>query len=147
MVKQGKMANVPIVIGDMMDEGTIFSLILRKKIRTEEQVKDWIKTVLFPKATDAEVDKLLQMYPDDQATGSPFNSGDSNNISPQFKRLAAIQGDAWFHVSLLFISMSVSSDHLQYSADDGISSTMHQMRTSGHIRPRSICQSQGERYQ
>ncbi|KAJ7221816.1 hypothetical protein B0H12DRAFT_1241188 [Mycena haematopus] len=36
------------------------------------------------------------LYPDDPAQGSPFNTGTANQFIPEFKRLAAFQGDYLF---------------------------------------------------
>ncbi|KAI9430679.1 Alpha/Beta hydrolase protein [Lactarius indigo] len=44
-----------------------------------------------------EIDVLLTHYPDDQRAGSPFDTGYNNVFSPQFKRIAALQGDFVFH--------------------------------------------------
>ncbi|KAI9443554.1 carotenoid ester lipase precursor [Lactarius indigo] len=46
---------------------------------------------------DKEIDVLLTHYPDDQRAGSPFDTGYNNVFSPQFKRIAALQGDFVFH--------------------------------------------------
>jgi hypothetical protein len=49
-----------------------------------------------PQATDAEVDQLLSVYPDDVTQGSPFDTALNNTVTPEFKRLAALQGDLIF---------------------------------------------------
>jgi len=50
----------------------------------------------FPEAKPGEIAALVSLYPDDPSAGSPFNTGDLNEIYPQFKRLAAILGDLTF---------------------------------------------------
>ena len=35
----------------------------------------------------------MDLYPADPAAGSPFNTGDANALTPQYKRIAALQGD------------------------------------------------------
>ena len=51
----------------------------------------------FPGASTEEVTPLLTLYPNDPAQGSPFGTGDENQLAPMFKRVAAFQGDFLFH--------------------------------------------------
>jgi len=51
---------------------------------------------LFPGIPGADVDDLLALYPSDIREGSPFNTGILNALTPQFKRIAAFQGDGVF---------------------------------------------------
>ena len=51
----------------------------------------------FPGASTEEVTPLLTLYPNDPAQGSPFGTGDANQLAPMFKRVAAFQGDFLFH--------------------------------------------------
>lgn len=44
----------------------------------------------------AQVQGLVDTYPDDPSQGSPFRTGPLYNIYPQYKRLAAILGDLTF---------------------------------------------------
>ena len=46
--------------------------------------------------TDAQVTKIAELYPSDITQGSPFGTGKFNALTPQFKRLAAFQGDLVF---------------------------------------------------
>ena len=59
-------------------------------------MKTWITTSLFPGIPDADVDELLALYPSDIRKGSPFDTGIFNALTPQFKRIAAFQGDGVF---------------------------------------------------
>ena len=43
--------------------------------------------------TDAEVEKVLTLYPQDVTQGSPFDTGAQNALTPQFKRIASLLGD------------------------------------------------------
>ncbi|KAJ8521688.1 hypothetical protein ONZ45_g1643 [Pleurotus djamor] len=101
LVQQGKVANVPFVTGDTDDEGTIFSLA-NLNITTSDQLKDYIRTVYFPSATEAQLDALVVHYPQDPSQGSPYGTGPLHMLSPQFKRLASIQGDAVFQAPRRF---------------------------------------------
>lgn len=99
LVEQGKIANVPLMIGDMKDEGCLFSLVNQKNVTTNDQWKEYYHTIYWPNATEAEIDSLAALYPEDPADGSPFDTGDLNAITPQYKRLAALTGDYSFQVS------------------------------------------------
>lgn len=47
---------------------------------------------------NSDVSKLLDLYPDNPALGAPFGTGnDTFGLSPEFKRMAAIEGDMGFH--------------------------------------------------
>ncbi|KAF9016577.1 alpha/beta-hydrolase [Hymenopellis radicata] len=93
LVQQGKVANIPFVTGDRDDEGTLFSLA-QLNVTTDAQVKEYIQTVLLPDAPEADIDRLMVLYPQNPAVGSPFDTGLLNIPSPQFKRFAALQGFA-----------------------------------------------------
>jgi hypothetical protein len=64
--------------------------------RDNETVRDWVKENYLPKATDEQIDDLLNEYPDKPAEGSPFDTGDARVLVPQWKRLSALQGDLVF---------------------------------------------------
>ncbi|KAL0573980.1 hypothetical protein V5O48_007972 [Marasmius crinis-equi] len=95
LVRQGRVANIPIVSGDCDDEGTLFSFSTLN-VTTEDEVRTYVKTVFFPEITDQELDNLMRLYPQDPAQGSPYDTGYLNFITPQFKRFASVQGDAVF---------------------------------------------------
>lgn len=65
-------------------------------------MQTYLRTLYFPDVTPSELDALLQLYPQDPAQGSPFDTGDANALSPQYKRLAAIQGDLVFQAPRRF---------------------------------------------
>ena len=44
----------------------------------------------------------MELYPQDPAQGSPFATGDLDELSPQYKRIAAIQGDLVFQAPRRF---------------------------------------------
>ncbi len=70
--------------------------IHRLTYSTDDEVHTYISSNYFPNATTDEIDQLLKLYPADLAQGSPFDTGDANAVTPQFKRLAALQGDLYF---------------------------------------------------
>ena len=49
-----------------------------------------------------ELDRLLALYPADITQGSPFDTGILNAITPEFKRLASMQGDLVFQAPRRF---------------------------------------------
>jgi len=109
-VQNNQYAKVPFIIGDQEDEGTLFSLVLAN-ITTTEQIVQYL-TSYFPelKGNPAVIQGLVDLYPDTAINGSPFRTGVLNNISPQFKRIAAILGDAVFTLSRrAYLEMGSSS--------------------------------------
>ena len=50
----------------------------------------------FPGASSEEVAPLLALYSNDPAQGSPFGTGDQNQLAPMYKRVAAFEGDFLF---------------------------------------------------
>ncbi|GJE92593.1 Lipase 4 [Phanerochaete sordida] len=102
LVARGEIADVPFVNGDCDDEGTLFTIQLLN-ITTEAELRTYLATIYLPGATPAELDDVLRLYPQDPAQGSPFGTGAANALSPQFKRLAAIQGDLIFQAERRFL--------------------------------------------
>ena len=64
---------------------------------TDEQVWDYLQSNYLPAASPSDADLVMTLYPQDPTQGSPFDTGYLNAVTPQFKRLAAIQGDFFFH--------------------------------------------------
>ncbi|KAJ8454068.1 hypothetical protein ONZ45_g19450 [Pleurotus djamor] len=108
LVQQGKVANVPFVTGNCDDEGSVFSLSTLN-ITTTPQLRKYIQDIWLPAGTADQIDGLLSRYPQDITKGSPFDTGIFNALSPQFKRIAAFQGDAVFQAPRRFF--------LQHRAD------------------------------
>lgn len=82
----------------MQDEGTLFSLVNQLNVTSDESVKEYFKEVWWPNATPEQLDLLVQYYPSDPAAGSPFGTGARNDLTPNFKQIAAITGDYSFEV-------------------------------------------------
>jgi acetylcholinesterase len=57
---------------------------------TPNETIAYIKEFFFPNASNAQLNTLAALYPSDPAAGSPFNTGDNNTLTPQFKRLACV---------------------------------------------------------
>ncbi|KAH9484564.1 Lipase 4 [Psilocybe cubensis] len=93
LVQQGAIANIPFVTGNCDDEGTIFALPVASTVITDANFKAYVKSS-YPFLTDAQVDQIATFYTSDITQGSPFNTGILNAITPEYKRLAALSGDA-----------------------------------------------------
>ncbi|KAF2417444.1 acetylcholinesterase/Butyrylcholinesterase [Tothia fuscella] len=106
-VSNGAFTKVPIIIGDQEDEGTIFSLF-QKNITTTNELVTYL-TSFFPEADRSVLAGLVATYPNNPAAGSPFGTGLLYNIYPQYKRLAAILGDAVFTLTRRGYLSTVSS--------------------------------------
>lgn len=96
LLRSGKAANIPYIIGDMKDEGTLFSLVTQANVTTDAGFKEWLKGNFFQSATAKEINALAAQYPSDLRQGSPFDTGLQNAISPMYKRIAAFVGDYTF---------------------------------------------------
>ncbi len=79
--------------------GTMF---VQPQISSEEELRADIianfSPPIFPASKlSSAADKLLKLYPDDPALGSPFNTGNETfGLSSQFKRAAALRAPFWF---------------------------------------------------
>ncbi|KAF8127254.1 Alpha/Beta hydrolase protein [Boletus edulis] len=107
LVQQGSVADVPFINGDCDDEGTLFSLSTIN-ITTDAQLEEYLHTYWIPNASTTTIAQLMTYYPSDPSQGSPFDTGDLNALSPQFKRIAAIQGDIIFQAPRRFFLQSRS---------------------------------------
>ncbi|KAF7373909.1 Carboxylic ester hydrolase [Mycena sanguinolenta] len=55
-----------------------------------------VKSIYLPGGTSAEVAQIAALYPEDPVVGSPFGTGNANALTPEFKRVAAFEGDIFF---------------------------------------------------
>ena len=105
LVKSGKYASVPFIVGDQEDEGTLFALF-QSNITTESDIVDYLTNVIFKDTTREQIEDLVATYPS-ITDGSPFRTGILNNWYPQYKRLSAIIGDAVFTLTRrIFLNMA-----------------------------------------
>ncbi|KAI0819594.1 carotenoid ester lipase precursor [Trametes gibbosa] len=102
LTKQGKIANVPFVVGTNKDEGTLFALA-STNITTPAEIAGYIRSNYFPKASKGTITRLLELYPADPAAGSPFGTGDEFAFTPEYKRIAAITTDLVFEGTRRFL--------------------------------------------
>lgn len=95
LIKAGKYAKVPFIVGDQEDEGTLFGLFT-PNLTTTAEVNTYLSTVFFNNASPAQISALVGSYQTITEDGSPFRTGLLNNYYPQFKRISAILGDVTF---------------------------------------------------
>ncbi|KAI0666683.1 carotenoid ester lipase [Trametes maxima] len=101
LVLAGSVAGIPFITGDSVDEGTIFATG-SFNVTTDDEFREFIRQHFFPHLTLADLAPLFALYPNDPTAGSPFGTGDANQLSPEFKRMAAIQGDIVFQAPRRF---------------------------------------------
>ncbi|TFY71900.1 hypothetical protein EVG20_g1115 [Dentipellis fragilis] len=109
LVLRGQVAKIPIISGNADDEGTLFA-ISSSNLTHDNHFRQYLRNFMLPKATDAEIDLLLRYYPSYPPAGSPFDTGFKNMLGPQFKRMAAVQGDIVFHSPRRFFLKHVADE-------------------------------------
>ncbi|KAJ7205202.1 Alpha/Beta hydrolase protein [Mycena pura] len=114
LVQQGKVANIPFVTGDCDDEGTLFSFSTTN-LTTDAEFLGYIQTIWAPGISTAQLNTLSEVYSSDILDGSPFDTGILNALTPQFKRIAAFQGDAVFQAPRRFFQQSQSGKQNQWA--------------------------------
>lgn len=92
LVKQGKYAKVPFIIGDMEDEGTLFALF-QPNVTKSSEIVDYLSKIYFPTADKKLISQWVDTYPNDLRKGSPYRTGLLYNLFPLFKRMASLLGD------------------------------------------------------
>ncbi|KAF8264081.1 alpha beta-hydrolase [Lactarius quietus] len=114
LVQQGKVARIPFVSGECDDEGTLFSLS-QTNITTDAELRVYLSEFFLINVTDAELDKVLTLYPQDPTQGSPFGTGTQNAFTPEFKRIAAFLGDLVFQAPRRWLLDNVSGKQNTWS--------------------------------
>ncbi|KAF8833187.1 alpha/beta-hydrolase [Paxillus ammoniavirescens] len=102
LIQQGPVADIPFVNGGCDDEGTLLA-IATLNITTDAQLEEYLKTYRFHEAPTTAIRELLEFYSANVSQGSPFNTGELNALTPQFKRIAAFQGDVTFEAPRRFL--------------------------------------------
>ncbi|KZZ90707.1 lipase [Ascosphaera apis ARSEF 7405] len=95
LVKSGRFARVPMIIGDQEDEGTVFSFT-ESNITNHDELVGYVHDYYFNDGTWEVMNDLVNQYNDTAENGSPFRTGHLNNIYPEFKRISALLGDVVF---------------------------------------------------
>ena len=100
-IGRGEVPDVPILTGNVKDEGTLFS----SQEMNADNVASNLATVAFPDKTLAGtgtmIERWLQVYKDDPNAGAPYYSSYNKGVSRfgpgnQFERISSILGDNGF---------------------------------------------------
>ncbi|KAJ7921392.1 Alpha/Beta hydrolase protein [Mycena leptocephala] len=91
-VAHGAFAPIPILVGSVDDEATLFSFS-STNITTNAEFSDYVRTIFLPKASPHQISRVAALYPQDPALGAPFGTGNANQLTPEFKRIAAFGSD------------------------------------------------------
>ncbi|KAJ6495967.1 sterol esterase [Mycena vulgaris] len=102
-ISQGLYAKIPIMTGDCDDEGTIFSVTPGANVTTGPEFLEYVHSNYLPATSEEDIARIGELYPDDPTQGSPFNTGTANQLTPEYKRLAAFQGDFGFTAPRRFL--------------------------------------------
>lgn len=74
LIASGEYANIPILQGDCLDEGTLFAI---RTSNNDSETEDWISRIYFqdPESENSRqlVQEILKAYPDNPRLGSPFS--------------------------------------------------------------------------
>lgn len=109
---QGQFARLPFIAGTNLDEGTDF---IPTTISSEAELSAFIIANYTPALTDiptlqAAAAKLLTLYPEDPALGSPYNTGSNTfGLSPVFKQASSLLGDVIFQSLRRFWQQTTSN--------------------------------------
>ncbi|KAH6916593.1 carotenoid ester lipase [Coprinopsis sp. MPI-PUGE-AT-0042] len=101
LIEADKVVHIPTVCGVVDDEGTLFAGSTLN-VTTDEEFETYVKTIFFPGASEEDLEPLWKAYPSNTSEGSPFDTLYFNAATPQFKRMAAFQGDVLFQAPRRF---------------------------------------------
>ena len=94
-VQTGRFARVPLIMGNMEDEATIFTPTQKGLINNTETLVDYFASWLTETPRNL-VQGLVDTYSTNTSAGLPSDTGSLYEIYPQRKRNAAIQSDLTF---------------------------------------------------
>ncbi|KAJ4423169.1 hypothetical protein N0V82_002163 [Gnomoniopsis sp. IMI 355080] len=97
LLRTGQFAHVPHLQGTNSDEGTANAP--QGVVDTDEELRDYLLYDTgfdFPNST---ISRIMELYPNDPAQGVPIDTGNETfpELGAQYKRVAAIVGDVFFH--------------------------------------------------
>lgn len=102
VVSSGAYAQVPILQGDCLDEGTYFA---PHTFNNQTSLSTWLRAIYFSNPntslneSTALMNQVLDAYPDDPRVGSPYHAAGASltnrffGTTNQYKRAASIYGD------------------------------------------------------
>ncbi len=102
LLHSGRFAHIPHLYGTNSDEGTD-NAPAGGFINTTQQLFNYLKYDTGFGFPDAVINKILDLYPNDPAQGIPWNTGNEtfSEQGLQYKRVAAIVGDVFYHATRL----------------------------------------------
>ncbi|OBZ75697.1 Lipase 1 [Grifola frondosa] len=127
---QGKIANIPYVTGNCDDEGTLFSLSTFN-ITNEADLREYFISNYVNGAEESDVDEIFTLYPADPTQGSPFGTGTHYNITAEYKRLAALNGDLIFQAPRRILLNSTAERQPAWSFQKSCSCTFAAFQAHG----------------
>ncbi|THU99545.1 esterase 1 [Dendrothele bispora CBS 962.96] len=111
LFQRGHFAKLPFIAGTNLDEGTAFTPDITYTTELLETIiaANFSPPVVPVRTLDSSITRLLELYPDDPALGSPFGTGNETfGKLPGFKRAAALEGDLSFQSQRRLLSQTVS---------------------------------------
>jgi len=90
-------------------------LLIYASPSTEEDFRTYIRQLYFQGSSEAELEGLWTNYTSIPSEGSPFGTGDLNQLYPQYKRVAAFKGDFIFQSPRRFFLEEVSGKQKTWS--------------------------------
>ncbi|KAF8129906.1 Alpha/Beta hydrolase protein [Boletus edulis] len=94
-LSQGKYLQVPAILGDVDDEGTLFSLT-NLNVTTNDEFMEYLQSNFLVGVPQQEIQKVGMVYEEDPTLGSPYGVGTNDTLTPEYKRIASFQGDFYF---------------------------------------------------
>ena len=104
-------------------DDTIAAAFSHLRSRTETGLRSYIVDNYLPTPATDDLDNLMTLYPADVTQVSPFDTGIFNALTPEFKRLAAIQGDLVFQAPRRFFLQNRSGKQSTWSFREYIAHT------------------------
>lgn len=87
--------------------------------RTQSELADYLTSNYLASVPSSLISdflaNILEAYPADITQGSPFNTSDLNALTPEYKRLAAMQGDLVFQAPRRFFLQQRSDKQSTWS--------------------------------
>ncbi|KAI1846889.1 hypothetical protein JX266_007110 [Neoarthrinium moseri] len=102
-IREGKVADIPYMIGDVEDEGTLFSLVAQLNTTTDDEFVKYF-TNTFPEVSTEQLEAFTSLY------ANLTEESGTQTLGPQYRKLAAAIGDIL--VSKSCLSHVVTSDVL-----------------------------------
>ena len=93
--------------------------------RSDEEFLDYVQSVYYRNTSRAAVSPILDLYPSDPAAGSPFGTGAEFAYTPQYKRMAAFEGDFLLQGPRRFIVQQLSDRQPVWSYSEWASVIAH----------------------